>query len=433
MAEYTPENEQRYLALEADAWTEWRAKYKQSDRDEMAKSGEAMSDGSYPIKDEEDLKNAIRAVGRGGASHDAIRAHIMARAKVLELSNLIPENWNSDGSLKDARGANGDLEARADHAAFSGTHSHSHPAFGSQGGDANHSHSHSHDNDSDHGHSHAQANAGPDSLEWRKRRAEERGSVERRLHPENFELREDLDGTLHLSGYASTTNQPYDMQWYTERIARGAFKKTLGESPDVTLNLNHGEAGSGLPIARTKAGNLKLTEDTKGLRVEADLDPADPDVQLLARKMSAGNLDGQMSFAFRPTRHAWNEDYTDREILECDIHRGDVSVVTQGANPNTSSSIRSWEDNVLELRSLVAEEVRVGKTISSATKEKIQHAIDTLNDLISAGQPDDDDDSGTAGAGDGGGSGETLSLPTFDRSAERLRLEARRYPNGRVA
>ena len=402
MAEYTPEMEQRYSALEADAWQEWRAKYKQADRDEMAKSGEAMSDGSYPIKDEEDLKNAIRAVGRGGASHDAIRVHIMARAKVLELSNLIPENWNSDGSLKEAK-------------------------------------------------------SGPDSIEWRKRRAEERGTVERRLHPENFELREDLDGTLHLSGYASTTNQPYDMQWYTERIARGAFKKTLAESPDVTLNLNHGEAGSGLPIARTKAGNLKLSEDTKGLRVEADLDPADPDVQLLARKMSAGNLDGQMSFAFRPTRQAWNEDYTDREILEADIHRGDVSVVTQGANPNTSSSLRSWQEALglaLEMRSagagdgattellerllgllteemrrLVAEEVRVGKTISSATKDKIQHAIDTLNELISAGQ------SGEGGEGnenddDQRALEQLLATAAFDRSAERLRLEARRYPMG---
>ena len=75
-------------------------KYKQADRDRMAKSGQAMDDGSYPVADAEDLENAIHAVGRGGADHDAIRAHIIKRADALGLSSKIPDNWNSDGSLK---------------------------------------------------------------------------------------------------------------------------------------------------------------------------------------------------------------------------------------------------------------------------------------------------------------------------------------------
>ena len=76
-------------------------KYKQDDRDRMAKSGQAMEDGSYPIADVEDLDNAIHAVGRGGADHDAIRAHIIKRAAALGLSSKIPDNWNADGSMKD--------------------------------------------------------------------------------------------------------------------------------------------------------------------------------------------------------------------------------------------------------------------------------------------------------------------------------------------
>jgi len=59
-----------------------------------------MPDGSYPIGDREDLTNAVRAVGRGGASHNAIRRHIMKRARALGASNAIPDNWNSDGSLR---------------------------------------------------------------------------------------------------------------------------------------------------------------------------------------------------------------------------------------------------------------------------------------------------------------------------------------------
>src|SRR5258708_2772693 len=57
---------------------------------------------SYPIGDEEDLDNAIHAVGRGGADHDAIRQHVIAGAKRLGQSDKIPENWGADGSLKKA-------------------------------------------------------------------------------------------------------------------------------------------------------------------------------------------------------------------------------------------------------------------------------------------------------------------------------------------
>lgn len=76
-------------------------KYSADDRKAMAAKGHAMPDGSYPIADAEDLDNAIRAVGRGGADHDSIRAHIIKRAAALGLSSRIPDNWNADGSLKD--------------------------------------------------------------------------------------------------------------------------------------------------------------------------------------------------------------------------------------------------------------------------------------------------------------------------------------------
>lgn len=72
----------------------------------LAKLGMAMPDGSYYIRagsvGASDLDNAINAVGRGEpqSSHDAIRVHIMKRAKDLGLSDKIPADWNSDGSLK---------------------------------------------------------------------------------------------------------------------------------------------------------------------------------------------------------------------------------------------------------------------------------------------------------------------------------------------
>ena len=57
--------------------------------------GTAMPDGSYPIESENDLKNAIRSWGRGGAKPE-VKAHIKRRAKQLGQESLIPENWKSE-------------------------------------------------------------------------------------------------------------------------------------------------------------------------------------------------------------------------------------------------------------------------------------------------------------------------------------------------
>lgn len=76
-------------------------KYSAEDRRRMAANGHAMEDGSYPVEDAEDLDSAIRAVGRGGGSHDAIRLHIIRRASALGLSARIPDSWNADGSVND--------------------------------------------------------------------------------------------------------------------------------------------------------------------------------------------------------------------------------------------------------------------------------------------------------------------------------------------
>lgn len=75
--------------------------FTQAERDEMARAGHAMSDGSYPIGNMQDLRNAIRAVGRGSGNHDAIRRHIMRQARRLNAMDMIPDNWAKDGSMSD--------------------------------------------------------------------------------------------------------------------------------------------------------------------------------------------------------------------------------------------------------------------------------------------------------------------------------------------
>lgn len=66
--------------------------YSDEAREEMAKQSLALPDGSYPIKDEEDLRNAIQAYGRA-KDKDLTKAHIIKRAMDLGKEDLIPMNW----------------------------------------------------------------------------------------------------------------------------------------------------------------------------------------------------------------------------------------------------------------------------------------------------------------------------------------------------
>ena len=68
-------------------------------RIDLAKSGEAMADGSYPIVSETDLRNAIQAYGRA-KDKEATKKHIMKRARALKLESMIPGNWIAGGEEK---------------------------------------------------------------------------------------------------------------------------------------------------------------------------------------------------------------------------------------------------------------------------------------------------------------------------------------------
>jgi len=164
------------------------------------------------------------------------------------------------------------------------------------------------------------------------------GGIIRRAYPVQLEVRAAATGTSGPStveGYASVTETPFEMwDWagsYQEVVREGAFAKTLSETPQVQLLLNHG----GLSMAYTKAGSLRLSEDSTGLHMEADVNPARGDVGDMLAAISDGDVD-EMSFAFRVTRQLWSPDFDQRDILEVDLHRGDVSVVNFGANPATS-------------------------------------------------------------------------------------------------
>jgi len=67
--------------------------YNAKQRRAMAGRGLAMPDGSYPIVNEQDLKNAIQSFGRA-SDPAAAKRHIIRRARALGLVKLLPEAWN---------------------------------------------------------------------------------------------------------------------------------------------------------------------------------------------------------------------------------------------------------------------------------------------------------------------------------------------------
>lgn len=153
------------------------------------------------------------------------------------------------------------------------------------------------------------------------------------------EIREDDDGEIRVAGYAAVFGEETNIAgFFTETVERGAFSNALERGDDVVFLVNH----AGLPLARTRSGTLKLTEDERGLYMEADLDGSDPDVRSIVPKMKRGDLD-KMSFAFVPTRQVWDDsgDVPKRTIQDVELY--DVAIVTTPAYSGTEIGLRSLE------------------------------------------------------------------------------------------
>lgn len=66
--------------------------FSKKERENLAKEGEAMKDGSFPIRNEQDLKDAIKSAGLA-KDPEKTREWIKKRAKELGKEDLIPEDW----------------------------------------------------------------------------------------------------------------------------------------------------------------------------------------------------------------------------------------------------------------------------------------------------------------------------------------------------
>jgi HK97 family phage prohead protease len=96
-----------------------------------------------------------------------------------------------------------------------------------------------------------------------------------------------------LEGYAARFNTEARIGDFTETIRAGAFAESLRSGNDILALVDHDAAKV---LARTKSGNLRLSEDSAGLQFELTVPDttAGRDVLALAER---GDLGG-MSFGF---------------------------------------------------------------------------------------------------------------------------------------
>jgi HK97 family phage major capsid protein len=158
--------------------------------------------------------------------------------------------------------------------------------------------------------------------------------------PEQRTVDVDVEGldtrgrTIH--GYASVYGVlSHDLGGFRETIARGAFADVLGT--DVRCLLNH---DASQVLARSKSGTLRLFDEERGLRFEADL-PDSPLGENVRAAVGRGDIDGA-SFRFKVAADEWAGEV--RTIVRVgELH--DVTVATYNAYPDASVELRTRPEN----------------------------------------------------------------------------------------
>lgn len=164
-------------------------------------------------------------------------------------------------------------------------------------------------------------------------------SLEIRVNSADWELRETATG-MTFEGYAAVFNSPSEPlsgspngRTFIEQIAPGAFLRSLKARNDIKLLWNHDTSDV---LGSTRAGTLKLTEDSRGLKVMATL-PNTSAGRDAAELLRRGDVDA-MSFGFTVPRNGdeWNSDGTERTLREVMLH--EVSIVAFPAYSETAGT-----------------------------------------------------------------------------------------------
>jgi uncharacterized protein len=147
---------------------------------------------------------------------------------------------------------------------------------------------------------------------------------------------ENGDG-MTFGGYAWKYDVPSLPLPFTERIAQGAFTRSIKSRVDIRAYVNHNDE---LLLGSTRAKTLRIDDREEGGFVEIDLPNTTwgNDIRTLVER---GDITG-MSMGFSTVRDAWNDEGTERTLLAAKLW--EVSVVTGvPAYPQTTASVRKFQ------------------------------------------------------------------------------------------
>ena len=208
--------------------------------------------------------------------------------------------------------------------------------------------------------------------------------IERRQALQDLEIRAEGDG-MTLRGYAAVFNSPSQPLPFTETIQPGAFSDSLRSRNDVKLLWNH---DTGIVLGSTRAGTLKLTEDERGLLVEASL----PDTQAgrdAATLIKRGDVSA-FSFGFRVPAGGDNWPSADQRILtRINIHEASLVSFPAYTGTEGTASVRGMIDltskivELAELRGISAEELTDALLALEAGQELTERQGELLTDTLS--------------------------------------------------
>jgi HK97 family phage prohead protease len=214
--------------------------------------------------------------------------------------------------------------------------------------------------------------------------------METRINSSEFEVRETEQG-MTFSGYAAVFNSDSQPLPFIERIAPGAFRGSLRNRNDIKLLWNH---DTGQVLGSTRAGNLRLTENERGLYVEATL-PRTTLANDVRELVSTGIVDS-MSFGFTVARNGdeWSSDGAVRTLKRINLH--EVSIVAFPAYTATagSTAVRGL-DKVAKRAEVDADEladallkIENGEDITTADRNLITTVLDKLAPVEEPAQVD---------------------------------------------
>jgi HK97 family phage prohead protease len=148
---------------------------------------------------------------------------------------------------------------------------------------------------------------------------------------------------MTFGGYAWKYDSPSLPLPFTERIAPGAFTRSLKSRAEIRAYVNHDDT---LLLGSRRAGTLRIDDRADGGWVEIDLPDTTwgRDVRTLVERGDIGAKgNGGMSFGFSTVKDKWSDDGTQRTLIEGKLWEVSVVTGTSAYMSSTAGMVRKLQ------------------------------------------------------------------------------------------